>query len=241
MDRMLAIRLPGLFAAAALAAACTPGLVEFQEGGPDAGEDGGVPTGEDSGSPDSGFDSGVPDSGAADSGAGDSGRPDAGFDGGGADAGVDARSPLVDATTLTNKLLFGYQGWFLCPGDGAPPNRWVHWFGGSGNPTFDMYPDTSELGAAEKCPTSYSQPDGGPAPVYSAWRQPTVVRHFQWMKQYGIDGVMLQRFNSELGDPAFFAFRNQVLQNVRAGAEQHGRVFSVMYDVSGANAATLVA
>jgi hypothetical protein len=28
---------------------------------------------------------------------------------------------VVDATTLDRKMMFGYQGWFLCPGDGSPP------------------------------------------------------------------------------------------------------------------------
>jgi hypothetical protein len=35
---------------------------------------------------------------------------------------------VVGATTLDHKMLFGYQGWFLCPGDGSPVNGWTHWF-----------------------------------------------------------------------------------------------------------------
>src|SRR4029079_18054539 len=45
--------------------------------------------------------------------------PDAARTPGAAAAGGD--SPVVvDATTLDRKMLFGYQGWFLCPGDGSP-------------------------------------------------------------------------------------------------------------------------
>src|SRR5262245_54574985 len=55
----------------------------------------------------------------------------------------------VDPTTLDGKLMFGYQGWFGCPGDGSPLNTWEHWFR-RGVPTaatlrVDMWPDVSEL------------------------------------------------------------------------------------------------
>ena len=56
-----------------------------------------------------------------------------------------------------------------------------------------------------------------------------------------LDGVFLQRFSSELSDPAFLAARDQVLKNVMAAAEKHGRVFAIEYDISGQNPTTLVA
>jgi len=31
----------------------------------------------------------------------------------------------VDPSTLDNKVLIGYQGWFTCPEDGS--QRWTHW------------------------------------------------------------------------------------------------------------------
>jgi hypothetical protein len=60
------------------------------------------------------------------------------------------------------------------------------------------------------------------------------------MKEAGLDGVALQRFVSELQDPRFFAVRNQVARNVRAGAEAEGRVFAIEYDISGADEPHLV-
>lgn len=150
----------------------------------------------------------------------------------------------VDASTMNHKLLMGYQGWFACPGDGSPPNRWVHWFRNNNsiatNVTVDFWPDVSELDTDELFTTGMTLSNGAPAKVYSAFNQKTVVRHFQWMQDHQLDGVLLQRFVSDLSDPAFFALRNQVAANVQVGAEKYGRVFAIMYDISGQPTNTLV-
>jgi hypothetical protein len=159
--------------------------------------------------------------------------------------GIAAAAPeVVDATTLDRKMLFGYQGWFLCPGDGSPVNRWTHWFRDgaptAGNLTVDLWPDTSELAADELHATGLAYPDGSTAQLYSAYDGRTVARHFAWMRAAGLDGVALQRFLSEVPDPRLFAARNQVTRNVQAGAEAEGRVFAIEYDVTGADPANLV-
>ena len=151
---------------------------------------------------------------------------------------------VVDAATLDRKMLFGYQGWFLCPGDGSPVNEWTHWFR-DGAPTaanlaIDLWPDTSELGADELFATGLAYADGSPAGLFSAYNARTVARHFTWMKQAGLDGVALQRFLSDVQDPRFFAARNQVARNVQAGAESSGRVFAIEYDLTGVDEAHLV-
>jgi len=153
-------------------------------------------------------------------------------------------APEVDPGTMYHKLLMGYQGWFACAGDGSPVNQWVHWFRNNNpvatNATVDFWPDISELDADELFSTSMTLPNGGPAKLYSAYKQKTVVRHFKWMKDNHLDGVFLQRFSSELSSPSFSALRNQVAANVRAGAETYGRVFAIMYDISGQPTNTLV-
>lgn len=158
---------------------------------------------------------------------------------------VAAAPAVVDATTLDRKMLFGYQGWFLCPGDGSPVNGWTHWFRdgapSAANLTVDLWPDTSELGADELHPTGLTHPDGSAAEVYSAYDAKTVARHFGWMREAGLDGVALQRFVSEVQDPRFLAARDQVTRNVQAGAETEGRVFAIEYDVTGVDPAHLVA
>ena len=145
--------------------------------------------------------------------------------------------PEVDATTMNRMLLMGYQGWFVCPGDGSQVNGWAHWFRNNkptaANVTVDFWPDISELDTNELFSTGMALQDGSPAKVYSAFNSKTVLRHFQWMQENQLDGVFLQRFVSELSDPRFFALRNQVAANVRAGAEKYGRVFAIMYDISG--------
>jgi hypothetical protein len=157
---------------------------------------------------------------------------------------VVAAGPLVDASTLQRKLIMGYQGWFTCPGDGAPQSRWRHWFNSqtpsATSATVDCWPDTSELDADELFETGFTKPDGTPAPVFSSYKRKTVVRHFKWMQEHKLDGVALQRFSASLSQPAQRARRDQVALNVRAGAEAHGRVFYLMYDISGHDPATLV-
>ncbi|MCA9666297.1 MAG: hypothetical protein KC503_11940 [Myxococcales bacterium] len=149
---------------------------------------------------------------------------------------------VVDPSTLDRKVMFGYQGWFACPGDGVV-DRWRHWFGGQTSSateaTFDAWPDLGELTPAERCPTDMQRKGGGAAYLFSSARRPTVLRHFKWMADHDLDGVFLQRFVSELGDPTALAMRDAVTGHVRAGAETHGRVFALMYDVSGAGEAGL--
>ncbi len=96
-----------------------------------------------------------------------------------------------------------------------------------------MWPDVSELGPEERCPTPLTLPDGRRAELYSAYNPATVQRHFRWMEEYDLPGVFLQRFTGSLGNPANLGFRDAVARNVRAAAESHGRVFAIMYDTSG--------
>jgi hypothetical protein len=145
---------------------------------------------------------------------------------------------------MEHKLLMGYQGWFTCPGDGSKVNGYFHWFKNNipdaAHFRVDMWPDTSELNPGERCQTNMKFPNGQPAYLYSAYNPETVLRHFQWMSEYGVDGVFLQRFGTELGDPVFFDERNVVTKNVMAGAEATGRVFAIMYDTSGMDSSTFV-
>ena len=163
----------------------------------------------------------------------------------GASADGGARE-TVDATTLDRKMMLGYQGWFFCPGDGSPDDDWNHWFSMPTNPTpasvtVDFLPDMTEVPAVEQCPTPLVLADGSVVAVYSAYRAASVLRHFQWMKDYDLDGVFLQRLSHNLPYPDRFEERNVVAENVRTAAEQTGRIFAMMYDISGEDPSTFVA
>src|SRR5688572_22974377 len=97
----------------------------------------------------------------------------------------------VDATTLRKKVLCGYQGWFRCPGDGG--SQWIHWSRSSSTIasntlTFEMWPDMSEY-TNQYPASSFTYPGGAQAHLFSSHDQQTVDRHFDWMQDYGIDGV----------------------------------------------------
>lgn len=142
---------------------------------------------------------------------------------------------VVDASTMTGKVMCGYQGWFNAPHDGSG-RGWVHWGKGplaEGDFTVDLLPDMRELGPDERFNTGLKHIDGSPVQVYSAYNTKTVLRHFKWMQQYGIDGVFLQRFVSGIGRPSIMKDYDRVTANVRAGAKKYGRAWGMMYDLSG--------
>lgn len=159
---------------------------------------------------------------------------------------VSAPAGEVDPSTLDLKVVCGYQGWFQAPGDGNPPwVGWRHWSRttdaiGPGLYTVEMWPDVTDYDDDQLFPApGVTLLDGSPGRLFSSVTPKTTSLHFRWMKEYGIDGVFLQRFSSELTDPTFFDIRNKVLENVMAAAEEHGRVFALEYDTSGTPPAEL--
>lgn len=145
----------------------------------------------------------------------------------------------VDTSTLIGKVMCGYQGWFTAPGDGSQ-RGWTHYGRGRrfepGACTIDLWPDVSELDDDEKFPTAFRHADGSVAHVFSSFCRKTVVRHFAWMQEYGIDGAFVQRFAVETFHPLNRNHCNSVLSHCRDGANLHGRAYAVMYDLSGLRA-----
>jgi hypothetical protein len=145
-------------------------------------------------------------------------------------------TPGVDCSTLTGKVLCGYQGWFTAPGDGSG-RGWRHYPARGrfrpGSCGIDLWPDVSELDEDERYATPFRHEDGRVAQVFSSHNRKTVLRHFLWMQQYGIDGVFLQRFGVETLDPKDLRHGNAVLAHCREGANRSGRCYAVMCDLSG--------
>jgi hypothetical protein len=144
----------------------------------------------------------------------------------------------ADPRTLTGKIMTGYQGWFNCEGDGANLG-WTHWARnrrkafGPGNITVDLWPDVSEYDEDELYTTAFTYEDGTPAKTFSSHNRKTVVRHFKWMAEYGIDGAFVQRFSHSLYDETKRYHKDKVLSSAREGANRYGRTYAVMYDLTG--------
>jgi hypothetical protein len=142
----------------------------------------------------------------------------------------------VDASTLDNKVLIGYQGWFQCPGDGT---NWSHWSRGvpaAETLTIDLYPDLRELDSDEHCEIPGMTIEEKPAYLFSSRNPKTVSRHFRWMKEYRLDGVLVQRFVGAIRGK--HADGDLVLKNIMAAAQESGRTFAIEYDISGGNPQT---
>jgi hypothetical protein len=141
----------------------------------------------------------------------------------------------VDATSLDRKVLCGYQGWFRTPGD-ASGRGWVHWSRDRNRVTpstvtIEMWPDVSEYPAESLRDTEgFTLPDGRPAKLFSSLSKPVVDKHFDWLHDYGLDGVLVQRFVTRLQDAEDSTL---LLKHVRDAARRTGRVFAVEYDLSG--------
>lgn len=143
----------------------------------------------------------------------------------------------VDASTLTGKVMCGYQGWFGAPNDPADKG-WVHWvrngimdtnhFNTDMWPDMTEYPSTSWIQAA-----NIKTKSGATAYVFSDSDEAAVETQFQWMRKYNIDGVFLQRFLNAV-DPN----EEWTLANVRQAAHAEGRVWVIEYDVSSLNDST---
>ena len=156
-------------------------------------------------------------------------------------AGAPTKADPIDREGLAGRVLCGYQGWFAAEGDGAGCG-WRHWkrhdrSAAEGERlTIDLLPDVSELESADRFPLGITDSNGRPIEVFSSYRGATVRRHFCWMREYGIDGVFVQRFASMLRQPAIKSLHDTVLGHCRASANAEGRVYAVMYDLTGMDA-----
>jgi hypothetical protein len=147
---------------------------------------------------------------------------------------------------LSGRLIVGYQGWFGCPGDYEGNKDWQHWFVRAVRAEFltvDLLPSVGSLPAEDLCDTGLPRQDGhSTVKLFSAQNAHVVQAHFAWMRAHGIDGAAVQRFLGPVSSDARMRSRSDhVLKNVAAAAESSGRTFFLVYDVSGANPATVTA
>ncbi len=134
--------------------------------------------------------------------------------------------------TYKGLVMAGYQGWFNAEDDGA--NRgWTHYSKNGkfedGNCSIDFWPEMDEYKVKYK--TSFKFPDGSPAYVFSSYDESTVDLHFKWMKEYGIDGVFIQRFFSVLTRKGRLNHNDKVLKSAIKAANKYGIAIALMYDI----------
>ena len=131
-------------------------------------------------------------------------------------------------------IMAGYQGWHNAPNDGAG-RGWYHYTSKGrfkpGSTNVDMWAETKEYPIVYKTPFFHA--DGSSAYLQSAYDASTVDVHFRWMKEYGLDGVFMQRFVAEIRGNSGKSHFNTVLRNAIASSKRYGRAISVMYDLSG--------
>jgi hypothetical protein len=142
-------------------------------------------------------------------------------------------SPSSRFPTYEGRIMCGYQGWFRAEGDGSG-RGWVHYGRGkfdANDCTVDLWPDVSEY--EKTYPTGFKQEDGSPARVFSSWDEGTVDLHFRWMRDYGIDGVFMQRFFDVTRTEKSRADGRIILGHALKAAKKHERAIAVMYDLSG--------
>ena len=147
-------------------------------------------------------------------------------------------SPSSRYPSYEGLVMCGYQGWFRADGDGSG-NGWVHYSVRRNelNPSFvhvDFWPDVSEY--QKTYATGFTNQDGSVAKVFSSWDQSTTDLHFRWMRQYGIDGVFVQRFFGGLRTEKSRRESRVVLVHALKASQKYGRVIAVMYDLSGLKA-----
>ena len=146
-------------------------------------------------------------------------------------------------------VMAGYQGWFGTPGDGCvhathSNTKWYHYREndmfkpGVLQNSIDFWPDVSEYEKTYE--TDFVLPDGSKAHVFSSYDESSVNLHFKWMKEYGIDGVFMQRFLGQIYDPASYSHSQTVFDNAISCAERYDRAICMMYDLSGGKEGNMV-
>ena len=158
-----------------------------------------------------------------------------------ADDLAESDPPTFASQSDTNNIIgagvFGYQMWFSAGDDG-----WVHWGEGShanpvpgnGNHHTDMYPYVQDYidNGAKLSPSGLANLGNGDKAMLFTSKDPAVVEtHFQWLSEYGIDCMAIQRFGC--------GFQYQVepdknhLITAQKMAEKYDKSIYVMYDVTG--------
>jgi hypothetical protein len=136
-------------------------------------------------------------------------------------------SQITKYLSYKGLVMAGYQGWFRAPKD-------VLMYPDETRISIDMWPDVNEY--EKTYPTGLKLSDGSTARFFSSTDKSTVDLHFKWMKEYGIDGVFMQRFFNSTKPGNERDASNTVLKYALEDASKYDRAIAVMYDLSGLRA-----
>src|ERR1700720_2766318 len=133
-------------------------------------------------------------------------------------------SPGSSFKTYNGLVMAGYQGWFNAPSDGAQMG-WNHYATkGKFEPGYckiDFWPEVKEYQNTYETP--FKKADGQPASIFSSYDKQSVYLHFKWMKQYGVDGVFIQRSVIAIKSSINLRHDDQVLLNAIDASRYYGR------------------
>lgn len=159
--------------------------------------------------------------------------------------GIELRQDGELYDTYQGLVMCGYQGWFACPGDGSMYSQrqpWPHYSDkwsfprifepGVGRNGIDFWPDVREYEKTYEA-DAFTLPDGTHPKVFSSYDESTVRTHFKWMQEYGIDGVFMQRFASQINNEVAYELSNKVLSSAMKASNDYGRAICMMYDMVG--------
>ncbi|MBE6758390.1 MAG: hypothetical protein E7552_07605 [Ruminococcaceae bacterium] len=137
----------------------------------------------------------------------------------------------TEANDLIGRSVAGYQLWF------GSSDCWRHWSPNRETPSdtnyrTEMFPDCEDYPAEALHDTAFSPyPSGEPVRLFDSYAPATIDTHMRWLKEYGIDGVGVQRFFD--GTSAEYRSEDTHLAEIMRAAEWHGRLVYMMYDTSG--------
>ena len=129
-------------------------------------------------------------------------------------------------------IMAGYQGWFRATGDGSQAKHYA--YGDENRSGIDMWPEVSEYEKTYETPFKLS--NGKPARFFSSLDKSTTELHFKWMKDYGVDGVFMQRFFDVTREGERRNEATAILRNALDAASKNRRAIALMYDLSGLKA-----
>lgn len=138
-------------------------------------------------------------------------------------SGQSKHSPNTAYPSYKGLIMAGYQGWFRVNGEQIYPDE--------SRVRIDMWPDVSEY--EKTYPTGLKLADGSTARFFSSADKSTVDLHFKWMKDYGVDGVFMQRFFGRTRQPDRNDVSVKILQYALEAASENKRAIALMYDLSG--------